>query len=904
MSSSPVSDPDPPGLLSDSSQDVINQWFTHYSFSFSNPEDIAVRLTQIKKRHKRRRPNQILPGNCDRLLGILREISLFPNHRHRRDAANIIDQVNARMRRGTVERLIPEPMGFPSTGNPGDGHSPAAHDILAVLTGNLPPDRPPGEPIPDVSARRIYPTIAGAAPASPPDNQVLVDAGFRWIPDDEDFMIAMENLRSMRADDPGLHAPLLVDNPREIVMEFSENIPLITAPLPQVDPALQTATRTPLTIYDTRAWSQGARGAINEDHYIYHLIDLCRTKLLHPSVAAKYAIVNRAHPSRYRTGSTDNIADEPPASTNEVEGVMRWVLHGFPVIEILSNGFTQGGREDIEDTYGFVDRGTRHSHKLCLNALFFNTIEQAYREREDYDAIVFLLFVTVAHEFGHYLNTCWHIGGDHRAYFGTPRGLRYLVQSDPTDDPEHPDFDPAFLVCGEIGEVMEWLIFGFTTVMPRRPGVTDWVGRSLSILGWGSRPPNTLRIDNLVGRRLMQTRPHLRLPAHELRVFTENLREEYEGINLSDLGYSDEEGADGVGPSEPRTSPPSPAASAGSPGREESEGMDLADLGDGYKEVTVGSGPPEPRTSSPAAEPSAVSPRREESVGRDIADLGDGYEEVTIGAGARQRPVHEPGTFSPESEVPAENPREEEKLGETGPWDPGDGNGEGTALGEAPDVDAERSGVSIPNTARGKAFRHSLIFLEGEIERARARRRARGRPNRAISCRPGELDGLGSGPNFGLHNNINWSTDETPPRPSSFLSFLTNFDHRTIMVCFRLWHRENISRIRVRIFFDRYSNHNCSRAILSVYDGSLNQSGNARLGNSKNPDYRNDFNRPACVDVLCRVPGTSPLGLEFSCCSATNPKMGPVMNHTEKPGQMACAKPSFAVSSRPPISLG
>ncbi|KAG0136186.1 hypothetical protein HOY82DRAFT_599366 [Tuber indicum] len=735
MSAYPGPPLDPSGLLSDSSQEVINQWFSHYSFSFSNPEDIAVRLTQIKQRHQRRRPARMLPGNCDRLLGILREISESPIHRHRRDAANIIDQVNARTRRGTVERIVPDPMRYVSAGHHGYGLSPAADDPLPVVSGTLPPDRPPGEPIPDVSVRRIHRRIAGAAPAPPPDNQDLVDERFRWIPDDEDFMIAMENLRSMGADDPGLHAPLLVDHPLEIVMEFSEDIPLLTAPLPQVDPALQTATRTPLTIYDTRAWSQGARGAINEDHYIYHLIDLCRTKLLHPSVAAKYAIVNRAHPSRYRTGSTDNIADEPPASTNEVEGVMRWVLHGFPVIEILAAGYTQGGRVDIEDTCGYILRDSRQSHKLFLNARFFNTIEQAYRDGDEYDAIVFLLFVTVAHEFGHYLNTCWHIGEDRNTTFITPRGLRYLVQIEPNEDREHPDYDPEDMVCGEIGQLIEWLIFGAVIGVVPGADSTTWVGRPLYIIGWGSWPGNFLRINDYVCRRLMQTRPQLRLPVHELRVFTQNLR------------------------------------------REEAEGINPADLGDGNEEVTVGGGSPESQTSSPSPGASSGSPGSEESEGRNLADLGDGYEEVTFGSGSAEPPMS-----SPEPEVSPENPRRDEELGETGQWSLGDGYGEAIALGEAPDVDSERSGVSIPNTPRGKAFRHSFIYLEREIERARARLRSRERSNSLISCGPGEIDGMGQGPAFQFHNNVGWRTDEIPPRPSAFVAFLSNYDHRIIMV--------------------------------------------------------------------------------------------------------------------------
>ncbi|KAG0136183.1 hypothetical protein HOY82DRAFT_667615 [Tuber indicum] len=596
--------PSPPGLLSSRSQGIINRWFTHYRFSFNNPEDIAVRLTQIKKRHKRRRPNRILPGNCDIFLRVLAEISLMPNHRHRRDAANIFHEVNARMKGETEEELLPDPLRFRRPEN----RVQAAGEPLPIVAGILPPGRPPGGPIPDVSVRRIHLRYASATPALPPENEGLFEAAARWIPDSGDFMTAMQNFRSMGADDPDLHEPLLADHPLEVVMEFPEDIPFITAPLPQVDPALQRAERTPLTIYDTRAWTKGARGAINPDHYIYNLIDLFRTKLLHPSVAAKYAIVNRAHPSRYRMGSMDNIADEPPPSAGEVEGVMRWILHGFPVIEILSDGFTQGGREAMDGSYAYVPRTTRHSHKLCLNALFFNTIEQAYREGEDFDAIVFLLFATVTHEFGHYLNTCWHIGADHRSWFRTPRGMRYLVQLIPTEDQEHPDYDPEHLISGEIGQVIEWLIFGFMPGMVGGANPTAWLAASLFILGWGSRPRNLLHINHHVCRRLMQTRPHLRMTASELRVFTKNLRREQESkgtgpVDLGD-GDGDEEGTTGDG-----------SADLGDGGGDEegTTGGGSADLGDGGgdEEGTTGGGSPEPRTPSPAPQASTEGPMKQ-----------------------------------------------------------------------------------------------------------------------------------------------------------------------------------------------------------------------------------------------------------------------------------------------------
>jgi len=310
------SPPSPSGLLSDDDQDFINQWFTHYDFSFNNPEDLAARLTRLKRSHKRRTPNRRLPGNCDGLLRILTEIASLPTHRHRIDAANIVSQVNARLKSGAVETLVPDPRRFPRPA-PGGAISQSANDPLPAVVGDLPPDRAPGAPIPDVSARRTLPRYTSGIAALPTENQGLVDSTARWLPETDDFVTAMQNLRIMRADDPGLHVLLLIDHPLEVVMDFPETIALITAPVPQVDPTLQTAARGRLTIYDTRLGAPTRRGALPQDHYIYKLFELFRTRLLEPSVAAKYAIINRSHPSRYGPGSADNIADEPPATVNE-----------------------------------------------------------------------------------------------------------------------------------------------------------------------------------------------------------------------------------------------------------------------------------------------------------------------------------------------------------------------------------------------------------------------------------------------------------------------------------------------------------------------------------------------------------------------------------------------------------
>ncbi|RPB00491.1 hypothetical protein L873DRAFT_770104 [Choiromyces venosus 120613-1] len=306
------------GALSAGDQDLINRWFTHFAISFNDPEDMASRLTKLKQLHKRRSPNQLLPGNCDRFLSILTQISSIPGHRHRRDAANIVRQVNERLKKGTYEALLPDPARWGDyVPLPGDVLAEDANDPLPDISDCFPPFHGPAAPIPDVSTRRISQRFSSNPPSLLVENQGIIDSTAGFFPAAEDFMAALENLRAMGAHDPGLHAPLFLDNPREVVMEFPENIELLTAPVPRVDPTLQTAARSQLTIYDTRAGPASTRGALTPDHYIYHLFELFRTKLLEPSVAAKYAIINRAHASRYAQESGDDIADEPPPTLNE-----------------------------------------------------------------------------------------------------------------------------------------------------------------------------------------------------------------------------------------------------------------------------------------------------------------------------------------------------------------------------------------------------------------------------------------------------------------------------------------------------------------------------------------------------------------------------------------------------------
>ncbi|RPB00490.1 hypothetical protein L873DRAFT_770121 [Choiromyces venosus 120613-1] len=340
---------------------------------------------------------------------------------------------------------------------------------------------------------------------------------------------------------------------------------------------------------------------------------------------------------------------------------MKWVLNGFPVVEILRDGDNSGDREPIDDSYGYCPRDGPHAHIMTINSFFFDHIEQAYREGVELDATIFMLFATVAHEFGHYLNGCWWIGGAQDAYFRTPRGIRYLVQLAQSEDSQHPKYDPYQLLDGEMGQVIEWLIFGFMIDMPSslRHVICDHV----FLTGWGSYPGRSVRLNNWACRTLMKTRPHLRLPGTEIRIFAENLKREEENYLAQ---------------------------------------QDLTDTGS-------------------------------DEYGEDTMDTSNNeYEDAII-------------------------------------------------LGDPPDVISLRSGVDIPNSARGKSFRNAFVQLEVEIERARARRRPRRIHRRAISCGLG-MDGWNSEPDARLHNNLHWRTDEVAPSATGLLPILPNFDLRIIMV--------------------------------------------------------------------------------------------------------------------------
>lgn len=97
----------------------------------------------------------------------------------------------------------------------------------------------------------------------------------------------------------------------------------------------------------------------------------------------------------------------------------------------------------------------------------------------------------------------------------TPRKLRLVIlASGIVEDLSHPENDYEDLLYGEMGQVIEWLIFGYicdTNI--NRPGV-------LEVTCWGSNSSQgwqRIVINSFAAARLLATRPPVRMTAPQLR---------------------------------------------------------------------------------------------------------------------------------------------------------------------------------------------------------------------------------------------------------------------------------------------------------------------------------------------------------------------------------------------------
>lgn len=118
--------------------------------------------------------------------------------------------------------------------------------------------------------------------------------------------------------------------------------------------------------------------------------------------------------------------------------------------------------------------------------------------------------------------------------FDTPRRLRYIVAINPsTEDIHSVDYDPWAFRRGEMGEIIEWMMFGYYVDITI-DGTHNYLIR---VVAWGSYPDQgdqMVRFGADVAERLL--RAPMRLPINELRVF---IAQTEEGVMDIDVNVPD-----------------------------------------------------------------------------------------------------------------------------------------------------------------------------------------------------------------------------------------------------------------------------------------------------------------------------------------------------------------------------
>lgn len=310
-------------------REEVTAWFREFDVSFVDPQGFCDLVTDMRENNN----NLAELGLNERarqesgarvLWEILQDVAGHPSHRHRQDARNIIEEVEARERGENEGLLIPDPLPLPYLG--ADRLNPpylrlrpdeeiTIQDIQATLPRRLPDD---DLPIPFIRVQREN---AGPAPDPAVDYEYNDDLG-RWMPID---MVEAEQMRigtdaAINAfgsiEDRGLLPYKYVDDPAEDVLNMPDDCPFINAPTPPHNERLLDQETWPaLEIYDER---RGANlGPISATHYIYKILAWARLRMAQPETARAYCMVFRGNPRRFQMDTDDEILDEPPPTSEE-----------------------------------------------------------------------------------------------------------------------------------------------------------------------------------------------------------------------------------------------------------------------------------------------------------------------------------------------------------------------------------------------------------------------------------------------------------------------------------------------------------------------------------------------------------------------------------------------------------
>ncbi|PUU83890.1 hypothetical protein B9Z19DRAFT_1118619 [Tuber borchii] len=443
-------------------QELLNEIFKAFRLSFHKPNRITISLTAMKRSFSQ--TSQPASSTLSQeewntarditrdLWGILEEISGLRTHRHRVDARNIMVEVQNRLQGLPATIVEPCPQFLPYIGpmSSSNGLPKASSLTLEELEG-IKAERLTGQarfPVPEGSQPKFIDRENDNLSEENTALSQLIMAQLHSAPD------ALETLRQVGAANPGSPTPTYLDDPIESLIYYSSNFPLLVGPYPRISVPPETVVHP--TVYDLRkcAKTHEQQKPENPDSYIFKLVCRVQDTVLQPEVIFKYTIITRATRDRFQGPSTDDdIENEPPATEEEVTYLIEWISKGFPKI------FVRHSPAQSLLICGEHDRN-RDPTSIELNGAQFDAIEQSQREGKSPIHLIYQIYVTLFHELAHYLNT--QINAPNNKNYLTPRKLRWELKPEGfTEYPEHPRHNVFSPYMGEVGQLVEFLVFGY-----------------------------------------------------------------------------------------------------------------------------------------------------------------------------------------------------------------------------------------------------------------------------------------------------------------------------------------------------------------------------------------------------------------------------------------------------------
>ncbi|KAG0125724.1 hypothetical protein HOY82DRAFT_131976 [Tuber indicum] len=449
-------------------QELLNKMFRTFRLSFRKPNKITASLTAMKRifsQASRPATSTLSQKEWDvakditrDLWDFLEEISTLQTHRHRADARNIMAEVQNRIQGLPPTIIESSPQFLPYIGPISSSHGSSGMGSLTALElEGIKGER--------LTGQRVFPVLEGGAlkhadgenDTLPAENTTLS----QLIKQSRKSLGALERFRKLGAANPGPPTPEHLDDPTESLICYSGNFPLLVGPFPRISVPPETVVRP--EVYDLRRKksSRTNRRPESPDSYIFKLVCQVQDTALRPEIVCKYTIITRATRGRFLDPSTDDVEAEPAATEEEVGYLIEWISKAFPKIIVRQ-------RPAPNLLVCGEHNRNRDPSSIEINGDQLDAIERLQRDGKSPVHLIYQIYITLFHELAHYLNT--QINAPHNRDYLTPRKLRWELKPEGfAEYPEHPQHNVFSPHTGEIGQLIEFLIFGHMAgVMPGR----------------------------------------------------------------------------------------------------------------------------------------------------------------------------------------------------------------------------------------------------------------------------------------------------------------------------------------------------------------------------------------------------------------------------------------------------